>query len=332
VCEAIANSQLTTLAIVHDINESLARESSERYQIPFTTSLEELLRADIDAVYIAVPHYLLAALAKQALLAGKHTLVEKPLALSLADIDELIALAEKNSLTLGVFYQMRYAASFQQARELVRAGALGEVFGVKIQVLIHKHLTYWEVGYSGRSANPWRGLRDKAGGGVTLMNCSHLLDGLWYVTGMNVTQVTAEKGTLVSKVQVEDTLAATLRFDNNAIGSLFVGAHILGAEADETFEVYGTRGTLRVPDPYSEKPLQIFLCAPHGDFSADTWHTIPRPQVNVFARATQEFARAVQAKRPAPVNGYDARRVLEIVLGMYRAAEERHIVTVGAET
>lgn len=327
MCEAMANLPETTLARVQDINLDLARDLGERYNVPYTTDLDALLSDEqIDAIYIAVPHYLLAGLAKRTLQANKHTLVEKPLALTITEIDELIALAEHKSLALGVFYEMRYASCFAQARELVQADAVGEIIGVKLQTLIDKKLSYWQVGYSGRSTNPWRGEKDKAGGGVTLMNTSHLLDALWYVTDLEITRVSAERGTLVADVEVEDTLAAALRFDNGAVGNLFSGAHIVGAAAEEGFAIYGKRGTLHVPDPYSNKPLQVFLRESWREIPPNVLHTVPRGQVNVFQNAVQAFARAVQSNQPAPINGYDARRVLKTVLGLYRAAEEQSVV------
>lgn len=326
VCEAIANSGWTTLAVVHDVNAALADEMGTCYGVPKAEQLADLLDADIDAVYIAVPHHLLAPLAKQALEAGKHTLVEKPMALTLDDANQLIGLAEAKALALGVFYELRYTSGFIQARSLVQAGVLGEIVGARIQTLIDKPLSYWGMGYTGRSVNPWRGEKIRAGGGVTLMNASHLLDGLWYMTGLEVMRVTAEMGTLAARVEVEDTLAATLRLENGAIGSLFASAHSIGAKGDERIEIYGTRGTLRVPDPYHNHPPQIFLREGWNQIPSNVWHTLPFAPTNVFEDAVADFARAVQAHERAPINGQDARRVLQCVLGMYHAARERRAV------
>jgi UDP-N-acetyl-2-amino-2-deoxyglucuronate dehydrogenase len=327
VCEAIVNLPETTLGRVQDINLDLAQDLGERYNVPYTTDLGELLDdAELDAIYIAVPHYLLAGLAKRVLESNKHALVEKPLALTLSEIDELIVLAESKKLALGVFYEMRYAPCFAQARQLVQAGAVGEIIAVKVHTLIDKRLSYWHAGYTGRTANPWRGEKAKAGGGVTLMNTSHLLDALWFVTDLNIVRDSAEMGTLVADVEVEDTLAAVLRFENGAVGNLFADAHIVGATAQEVFEVYGKCGTLRLPDLYSQNPLQVYLREAWREIPANVWHTVPhtvpRGQVNVFESAVQAFADSVQAGQPAPINGYDARRVLQTVLGLYRAADE----------
>lgn len=329
VCEAISQVPETAICCVYDVNPEMARDLGERCRVPTVPNLDALLNfSDVDAVYIAVPHHLLAPLALRVLETGKHALVEKPMALDVTQADALITLAQQKGLTLGVLYEMRFAPIYAQAREIAQAGALGKIFGVRVQTLIDKPQSYWDVGYSGRSFNPWRGERDKAGGGVTLMNTSHLLDALWFVTGLEITRLSAEYGTLVSKVEVEDTLAATFRFDNDAIGNLFAGAHIAGASGDERIEIYGTGGTLRLPDPYSQKPMQAWLYEPYGEIPARVWHTLPQFTTNVFERAVQEFARAVQQARPAPINGMDARRVLQTVLTMYRAADEHRVIEI----
>ncbi len=327
VGEAISTSPLASLAVVHDVDLSLARDFGERYQVPFTGEVEALLSdPSVQAVYIGVPHDLLAPLARRALEAGKHVLVEKPMALTLADADALIALAEAQRLALGVFYELRYAAPFVQARELIRAGAIGRIVGVRIQTLIDKPESYWRSGLSGRSVNPWRGQKARAGGGVVLMNTSHQFDAIAHLTGLEVVSVSAEVGTLVAPVEVEDMGAATLRYNNGAIGSLFAGAHLPGVEDGERFDICGTDGQLRLPNPYGNGSLSVFLRRERRDIPAGAWHTLPAPAAPVYTRAVEDFARAVQEGRPAPIGGRDARRVLAIVLAIYQSALERRTI------
>jgi predicted dehydrogenase len=292
-------------------------------------SLDELLaNRAVDAVYIAVPHYLLAPLTEQALQAGKHALTEKPLGISLEEVDRLIALAEERQLALGVFYEMRYAPAHALARAVIQAGVIGEIVGIQVQTLIDKPRTYWQFGYSGRSVNPWRGIKAQAGGGVLLMNTSHLLDALWYVTGLTVSSVSAEIGTFVADVEVEDMATATLRFDNGAIGSLIAGAHISGAQNDEFCCIYGTQGQIRLPDPYGSDPLRLYLGQAWEEFAAEQWHVIPTESVPVYRRAIEDFARALQTRGCVPIPAQDARRVLAVVLAIYQSAVEKRIITI----
>ncbi len=328
VAEAIFTSQVTALKRVYDIDLALARDLGERYDADCATSVDELL-ADpmVDAVYIAVPHDRLAPLARQALAAGKHALVEKPLALTLVQADELIALAEQQRLALGVFYELRYATPFIQARELVHTGAIGRIIGVRIQTLIDKPTTYWQAGLSGRAASPWRGQAARAGGGVVLMNTSHQLDAIRAITGLEVVSVAATIGTLVAAVEVEDLAAATLHYHNGAIGSIFAGAHLPGANASgERFDIYGTHGQIMAPDPYGDEALQVFLRRSWGELPANTWQRLPGSPAPLYTRAVEAFAHAIQRGEPAPIGGRDARQVLAIVLAIYQAAAEKRTI------
>ena len=329
VAKALSTSEVAELAAVHDLNPALARDLAERYGARVHDTLPALLAdPSIQAVYIAVPHHLAAQLAAQALRAGKHALVEKPMGLSLAEVDELIGLADERQLALGVFYELRQTAAVVQARELVRAGAIGKIIGVSIQTLIDKPASYWLQGYGGRSVNSWRGSRAQAGGGVVLMNSSHALDAMRYITGLEVTSVSAQAGALVAPVEVEDTAAASLRYDNGAIGSLFAGAHLAGSNpGGERSQLYGTEGQLRLPNLYGDDPLMIFLRREWGTppLAAGEWHTLPHTPRPMFEHAVDAFAAAAQRGEPAPTSGRDARAILAIVLAMYQSAETQTV-------
>ena len=329
VCEAMFSSALTDLWAVYDVNKQLANDLSERFYVQTMDTFEQLLaNPRIDVVYIAVPHYLLAPLARQALATGKHVLAEKPLAISLEDIDRLIELASERHLALGVFYEMRYAPAHAFARTLIQSGAIGNIIGIQIQTLIDKPLTYWQAGYSGRSVNPWRLSKTQAGGGVVLMNTSHLLDALFYVTDLTVTSVSAEIGSLVVHAEVEDIASATLRFNNGAIGSLMAGAHIAGAYNEERCAIYGTEGQIQIPDPYGTGPLRVYLKRSWRDLAACQWHSIAMEPVPVYRLAVDDFARAVKSRERVPIDAQAARRVLAVVLAIYQSAAERRSITV----
>lgn len=329
VCEAITALPNVELTAVYDVDRDLADDLGQRFHIPTMETLDALLSNEtVDVIYTAVPHYLLAPLTQKVLEAGKHALTEKPLATSLEDIDRLIALAASRQLALGVFYEMRYAPAHALAREFIQAGAIGRIIGVQIQTLIDKPLTYWQSGYGGRSVNPWRGIKAQAGGGVVLMNTSHLIDALTYITGLTVITVSGEIGNLMSNVEVEDMAAATLRFDNGAIGSLLAGAHIHGAHNEERCFVYGTEGQIRLPDPYGCDALQVYLKRSWDDLPAGQWHSIPTEPVPVYQRAIEEFSRAVKSRGSVPIDGQIARQVLAVVLAIYQSAAENRTIPI----
>ena len=331
VAQALAGSGVARLAAVYDRNTELARDLGASYGVPCAGSFDALLtNPAVQAVYIAVPHDQLAPLARQALEAGKHALVEKPMALTLADADALIALAEARGLALGVFYELRHTSAHQQARALLQAGTLGAITGVRLQTLIDKAPDYWQRGPTGRTVSAWRASQAQAGGGVVLMNTSHGLDAVRYLTGLEVTRISGEIDTWTPGVEVEDTATAALRYDNGAVGSLIAGAHLAGADRDEATDLYGTQGQMRLPDPYGPGPLRVFLRQAWGDLGAGVWHSLPQTPVNAYARAMDDFAQAVQRDLPAPTSGRDARAVLAIVLGLYQAAATHSVVAVSS--
>ncbi len=329
VSAAIAASQTAELVVVQDANPAMAQDLSEKLGVRRVDTVEQVLGdLEVEAVYIAVPHHVLAELAGQALSADKHVLVEKPMAIRLADADALIALADDRRRTLDVFFQMRGIDPYARARALVQAGAIGDIIGVRVQTLIDKRLDYWQVGYAGRSSQPWRARKDQAGGGVVLMNTSHALDGVQHITGLDVVNVTADLATLVADVEVEDTAAATLRFSNGAVGSLFAGAHIVGAEHAERIELYGTRGQIQLPDPYGEGSPAVYLREPWGDLTAARWHTLPRTPTDVYTKAVETFATSVHSGRPNTAGARNARQTLATVLAIYQSAAERRTIQV----
>src|SRR6185436_20722138 len=157
VAEAMAASSVAELAAVYDKQPALAQDLGERFHAAVHDSLDALLAdASLAAVYIAVPHNQLAPLATRALQAGKHALVEKPMATSVADADALVALADARNLALGVFYELRHSAANIRGRTLLQAGAIGTVIGVHSQTLIDKPHTYWQLGTASRTRSPWR--------------------------------------------------------------------------------------------------------------------------------------------------------------------------------
>jgi UDP-N-acetyl-2-amino-2-deoxyglucuronate dehydrogenase len=336
MAEAISVSPVAKLAAAYDLSPALARDVAERFGATAHDSLASLLSGDaVDAVYIAVPHDQLAPLAAQALRAGKHALVEKPMALNLADADALIALAEANQLALGVNFELRHSAQAVQARALVRAGAIGQLVAVRIQTFIDKPISYWQAGYSGRWVSSWRTSLAQAGGGVVLMNSSHQLDLVRFITGLEVASVSGEIGTLAAPVpmEVEDMASASLRFTNGAIGSLMAGAHLAGPEpGSERMELYGTLGQLRLASPYKDDPLTLFLrrawAQPElagAELQAGEWHRLPHTPAPIFQGTVDAFARAAQRGAAPSPHGRDARAALAIILGLYRASAQHTV-------
>lgn len=329
VAAALARSGMATLVAAHDLDRARAQEVATPFGARVHDSLDALLEdPSVDAVYVALPHRMLATVAERVLAAGRSALVEKPVALDLATLERLDGLARSRDLALGVMFELRETGPALVARDLVHAGAIGSITCVRMRTLIDKPFAYWRSGYSERVPSTWRARRSEAGGGVVLMNAIHQVDVLRMVTGLELSEVRGDVGTLVADpglVEVEDTAAAVFRLSNGAIGSLVASAHVAGMTDGETIEIDGTDGSLRMPDLYGTGDCAIFLRRAWGDLPAGTWTTIAAPPADPFLAMIDAFATSVRDHRPAPVGAADAAAALGVVLDLYASAAQTAI-------
>src|SRR5438093_7472519 len=137
--------------MVMDVDARVAGDLGSSYGVPHTTEVAALLaNPQVEAVYIAVPHYLHAPLALEAIAAGKHVLVEKPIATTLEDADRMIEAARARGLALSVAYLAQGDRALQRVRGLVADGAIGRVLGTRIVLRSDKPQSYWTGGFTGR--------------------------------------------------------------------------------------------------------------------------------------------------------------------------------------
>ena len=312
--------------MVMDVSERVARDLGETYGVPYTTEVGELLaNPAVDAVYIAVPHHLHAPLTLQAIGAGKHVMVEKPIATTLADADAMIAAAREAGLALAVAYHAQVDATCQRVKALIDEGAIGKVVGTRIVVRSDKPESYWHGGFTGRIETDWRVSRAKAGGGVLIMNTVHDLNTLRFMTGLEVVRVYCEYDTYTTPVEVEDYVAVTYRYNNGAIGTLEAGSAIRGRDPVGAHNrIYGEEGQIILGNPPT-----IFLTERRAGLQAGEWQELPAPPRGKEGSRTamvEGFAGAVLAGQPPPVRGEDGRAALEIVVAAYQSGREHRAI------
>lgn len=158
--KAIKNAPNTSIVQAMDLDIRLAKRLAALHEAPCTTNFDEVLaNKDVEAVFLAVPHHLHAPMAIQAMKAGKHVIVEKPMANTVADCEEMIEVARKEGVTLSVCYCQRYSPALMQAKELIEKGAVGRILGTEIAFGQVRNESYWTVGFTGRAKTDWRGQR-----------------------------------------------------------------------------------------------------------------------------------------------------------------------------
>jgi UDP-N-acetyl-2-amino-2-deoxyglucuronate dehydrogenase len=333
--QGLAVASNAEVAMLMDLSPRVLEDLAELYHVPTTTSVEDLFsNPDVDAVYVATPHDTHAKIGIAAAEAGKHVLMEKPITTTLADADALIDACWANDVRLGVGFFAQVDGALSAARDMLRSGLLGEIMAVRFVVDADKPASYWSGGYSGRIKTDWRSQKARAAGGILIMNLSHDINTVRFVTGLEVKRVFAEADTLNTPVEVEDTIAVTLRYDNGAIGSIHACSAAPGGHYGEATgpRIFCTKGQIILPQSGVPKPALIWMeNAPEGS-RPNKWQELPFAGEAASRREiVEQFADAVLEGVDPPCDGQAGRAALEIVLAAYKSAETHQPVSLPME-
>ena len=277
-----------------------------------SSDLDELLAADdIDAVYVASPVHRHAPETIAALQAGKHVVVEKPMALTVADCERMIAIADDAGLNLACAYYRRFFPKSRKIRALLDEGAIGTPIVCEISICSRPQIGPDNPKY-------WRLIPEQGGGGALMDVGSHRLDLACWFLGDPV-QVTGFADRLDrDDMLVPDVECLLARMDS--------GAHVhctaswaTPGRADDLV-IRGSEGTIEAR-PYDRSPLLLHRGGETESFdleSAANWHL---PLIDDFARAIVEG----RAPEFTARDGLQASRMME---GCYRSSETGRTVTV----
>ena len=199
-----------TLVAVADANAEAAAGVAADHGVESAATVTELLaRPDIDAVVIAVPSGLHADVTIEALEAGKHVYLEKPIEVTVEASDRIRAAEHASGRLLTIASQRRFAAANQYLKQLVEAGQLGRISCATVEVPLWRSQEYYDSG-------AWRGTWKLDGGGALMNQGVHLVDLTLWLLG-EVEEVYAHTGLLAhERIEVEDTVTATARLVSGA--------------------------------------------------------------------------------------------------------------------
>jgi predicted dehydrogenase len=232
---AIAATPGATLQAVHDCAAAKARAFAAEFGGEPSDNLEEVLaRHDVDVVCVTVPNSLHGEITLQALRAGKHVVCEKPLEITTARIDEMIAAAEQSGRILAPVFQLRFQAGAGYLKQAVVSGRFGRLS------LCSAYVKWWRDSsyYTGSS---WRGSTELNGGGALMNQAIHAVDLLQWFVGMPVA-VSAQTRTRIHPIHVEDTAAVVLEFASGAIGVIEAATSCFPG-MQQRIELSGEKGT-----------------------------------------------------------------------------------------
>lgn len=322
--QAIVEAEKAELMMCADINLEMARDLGKRYHIPHTSESGQVFSStEVDAVFICTPPFTHAPLTIEAARHGKHVVTEKPMSVTLAEADQMIAACQATGVKLAVCFCLRYRAEIQQAKALVEKGILGKVLGVQITFHHDREETYWTGGHSGRVRTDWRGDPKKSGGGVLVANVLHYLDLVRYLTGLGVRQVCNQYATLSIPVMVEDSLSLTCVYENGAIGNVSASMCVLGTEYLFDFRIWGTEGHLSLASP-----MRFYSLRTVDGYAPGRWHRIKGKGIDERTAFVDRFVESVLDDGPLPASGEDGRAMQAIIQAAYTSGHTGKVTEV----
>ena len=313
--------------------DHVAQSYEAEYGIPCSTNLDDLLgNPEVDAVVVSTPHYLHAPLGIEAAKAGKHVIVEKPMATTLEDADALIAVCkEAGVLCSSKEGGVRYQPTTLKGKELLESGAIGDVMAVQIFGASNKPNSYWTGGYTNRVKTTWRMSRNQSGGGILAMNYVYDVHRILYMTGMDVTRVFSEYDTFKTEVEVEDFITVTMRFENGALGTITSSSCVPGTSQSgirgtraSGNRIYGTAGQI----VFEQGELLVYTEKDVEGLKKEDWTTLTfEGGANTYVTYFDRFAEAVLKGREADVPGEAGRQTLEVLVAAYESGKIHQPVT-----
>jgi predicted dehydrogenase len=321
--ELLKTAKNSELVAVMDINPDALKRVAEKYDVPNAYDNEEDLASNdqVDVVYIATPQNLHH---QQVLLAashGKHVLCEKPLGISLEQVEEMMEACAKAGVKFGSDYNMRMNVYNQKAKELVTTGKLGQV------VMGRAQLTCWYPPIPGA----WRQDITISHGGSLIDMGTHCIDLLEYIIGTKAVQVTGFQTTLTHDYNIEDTSTILLEFANGAHGIVDNYFNVPDEAAKNFLEIAGTKGTIFASGTVGQDPtgtMTSILMAEEKGYQADqvrdeetgaekvTYDLEPQWTYGTIGKL---FAEAVEQDKEPPVPADVGYHNLKVVLAAYEA-------------
>ncbi|MCX6937188.1 MAG: Gfo/Idh/MocA family oxidoreductase [Verrucomicrobia bacterium] len=339
-CGAIATTQANALrelpalvCLSHCVDEDPAKAAAfaAKYKLSVASWVAVLANPHIDAIALCVPSGLHTCMGAEALRAGKHVIIEKPMAASVSGCDELIAAQQASGRQLAIICQHRFDPASQAIHALLQKNALGRLIAAEVRIAWFRTQEYYDSGAG-------RGTWAMDGGGCLMTQGIHTLDLLLWFCGP-VREVSARVATAAhQRIEVEDLVCATLTFANGALGTLFAStATYPGFPA--RLALHGTEGTAVLEGdelhvlalkgqpvvkgpPASAQSVQVATggtrlatqeTAASSTDSAWKWGDAHREQ---FA----DFIAAIHENRPPLVDGDAGRAAVALIQAIYQSS------------
>lgn len=304
------------LVAVCDSQRARADALAAKFGVPAHNHLNDMLaREDIDVVVVLTPSGLHPKHAIASARAGKHVVVEKPMALRLQDADDMIRACDEAGVKLFVVKQNRFNVPIVKAREALEANRFGKLVLGSVRVRWCRDQAYYDQ-------DPWRGTW-AYDGGVLTNQASHHVDMLEWFFG-DVVSVHARSTTALVNIETEDTAVATLKFRNGALGIIEATTAVRPSDLEGSLSILGEKGTVEVGG-FAMNQIRHwrFVDELPSDREVIEKFSVNPPNVYGFGHQAyyQHVVECVSDRGAALVDGLQGRKSLELISALYESIE-----------
>lgn len=312
VIEKLDNAKLIG---VFDPNTARAAEFAEKQCCKAFATLEEMLASEeIDIVSICTPSGTHAELCIKAAKAKKHIVVEKPMAITKAQLSGIVDAVEQNHVQLTSVCQRRFSENVQKIKAAIENGQLGKLLIGDVYMKFYRSPEYYQ------SAG-WRGTWAMDGGGALMNQGIHGIDVLLYLMGP-VTSTFSFCRTLDRDIEVEDAAVAVVTYANGAIGTI-EGATCVTPGYPCRIEISGTKGTIVLDgenitrwDVDGQSLAASSGCAKNLSFQDPTAFSLDGHKAQY-----EDFLKALDNQTAPAVDVYEGKRPVDVILSIYESSE-----------
>jgi UDP-N-acetyl-2-amino-2-deoxyglucuronate dehydrogenase len=281
-------------------------------------------RKDIDVVSVCTPSGLHPRHGAMAAGTGRHVVCEKPMGISLKEVDDFIRVCDEKKVHLFVVKQNRLNSTMQLLKKSLDKGRFGKIYMAMANVLWTRDQQYYDMA-------KWRGTWE-FDGGAFMNQASHYVDSLQWLVGP-VDSVMAMTSTLARKIETEDTGSVVMKFRNGAIGNMNVTMLVYPQNMEGSITIIGEKGTVKVGgiainrfehwkfSEYDDDDGYVKKCDYHP------------PNVYGFGHLAyyQNVIDVLQGRAQPDTDGRSGRKSLELILAIYKSAKEGRRVSLPLE-
>lgn len=309
------NDQCQIVGMV-DIYTDKAQKKALKYglEIPIFKDHHQMIsELDFDLASICLPPFIHAPTTIDLLNAGKNVLVEKPMATSLDECDQMLAAAERSGKLLSIVAQNRFKNSWMKFKNLLDSGIIGKIIYARIDSFWWRGNNYYDLW--------WRGTWEKEGGGCTMNHAVHHIDLFQWMIGMPSEIFAVTANLAHENSEVEDFSTTIFYYESGAIGQ--VTASLVHHGEEQQMVVQGEKAMVSIPwNVKASRQMENGFPADDPEFEAelcDVYESLPDLLASDHDGQIANFLAAIRGDEDLLIDGHEGRKTLELVTAIYQS-------------